>query len=252
MTRRKRLTALLALMVLAPPALAEDRLDGLQIGTGEAVTIVMFHGDEGRGGDVSANFAFGAEIARRLPDAAIHMLLRPGYEDPWGRRSPGENFGRRDQYTLENAALIAANLRRLRGDAPLIAVGHSGGAAQLALALSLDEGAVDEAILVACPCDLALWREMNPDWPEGTLTRSVSATAVAAPTAARITLITGEADTVTPAPLAESYARHVQEAGGMADLRIVPGGDHAGNRALSGEWLGAIFSARERGLTDER
>jgi pimeloyl-ACP methyl ester carboxylesterase len=248
MTARQRLFSLVVLMLCVAPVWAEDRLDGLQIGTGQSVTIVMLHGDEGRGGDVSGNFAFGAEIARRLPDATIHMLLRPGYEDPWGRRSPGENFGRRDQYTLENAALIAENLRRLRGDAPLIAVGHSGGAAQLALALSLDGGVVDEAILVACPCDLDLWREMNPNWPDGTLTRSVSATAVAAPTAARITLVTGEADTVTPAPLAESYARHVQEAGGMADLQIVPGGDHAGNRALSGAWLGAIFAARERVL----
>jgi hypothetical protein len=38
----------------------------------------------------------------------------------------------------------------------------------------------------------------------------------------------------------------------MADLRIVPGGDHAGNRALSGAWLGAIFAARERLLADGR
>jgi len=42
---------------------------------------------------------------------------------------PGKNFGRHDQYTLESARRIAAPLKHLRGDGPLIAVGHSGGAA---------------------------------------------------------------------------------------------------------------------------
>jgi len=138
-------------LTLGSQATSEDVLAGLQIGTGTALTIVMFHGDEGNGGDPTNNVTFGAEIARRLPDATVHVLLRPGYQDPWGRVSPGENFGRRDQYTMDNAEIIAANLKRFGNGAPIIAVGHSGGAAQLALALSLEDGLVDEAILVSCP-----------------------------------------------------------------------------------------------------
>lgn len=236
------------LFVLSLPASAQpDKLlSGLQIGTGTGATLVMLHGDEGRGGDVSASFIFSAEVARRLPDVTVHALLRPGYQDPWGRTSPGENYGRRDQYTLENARIIADTLRHLRGDGPLLAIGHSGGAAQLALALALDPNIAEEAILVSCPCDLALWREMNPDWPADTLVRSVSPTEMPAPAQARLTVIAGEQDSVTPPALSESYVAHVQKAGTVADLVRVPEGDHSGNRALSAAWLDAIFAARSR------
>jgi pimeloyl-ACP methyl ester carboxylesterase len=235
-------------LALSAPADAEEALAGLQIGTGSALSIVMFHGDEGNGGDPTAMVAFGAEIARRWPDATVHMMLRPGYRDPWGRVSPGENYGRRDQYTLENAAIIAANLRALSEAAPVIAVGHSGGAAQLALALSLDEGSVEEAILVSCPCDLDLWQQMNPDWPEDTIVRSVSAMDVVAPQETRVTLLVGAQDAVTPPALSESYGAYLEQAGATVDLVVVPDGDHSGNRALSQAWLMAIFEARERVL----
>ena len=231
---------------LGTQAMSEDILAGLQIGTGTALTIVMFHGDEGRGGDPTSNFAFGAEIARRLPEATVHVLLRPGYQDPWGRKSPGENFGRRDQYTLDNAEIIAANLKRLGNAAPIIAVGHSGGAAQLALALSLEDALVDEAILVSCPCDLDLWQSLNATWPENTLSRSVSPTNVDAPNLVRITVLVGEEDIITPPVLSQSYMQTLTDNQVNAELTIVPGGDHSGNRALSRAWLEAIFAARAR------
>ena len=231
---------------LGTQAMSEDILAGLQIGTGTALTIVMFHGDEGNGGDPTSNFLFGAEIARRLPDATVHVLLRPGYQDPWGRKSPGENFGRRDQYTLDNAEIIAANLKRLGNAAPIIAVGHSGGAAQLALALSLEDALVDEAILVSCPCDLDLWQSLNATWPENTLSRSVSPTSVDAPNLGRITVLVGEEDTITPPVLSQSYMQTLTDNQVNAELTIVPGGDHSGNRALSRAWLEAIFAARAR------
>lgn len=243
-----RLTAFLVSLTLGSQAVSEDVLDGLQIGTGAALTIVMFHGDEGNGGDPTSNFAFGAEIARRLPDTTVHVLLRPGYEDPWGRKSPGENYGRRDQYTLENAAIIAANLRRLGNHAPIIAIGHSGGAAQLALALSLESGLVDEAILVSCPCDLDLWQSLNPAWPKDILSRSVSPTSMSAPVLERITVLVGEKDTITPPALSQSYMQTLADNKVTAELIVVPEGDHSGNRALSRAWLEAIFAARARVL----
>lgn len=227
-------------------AMSEDTLAGLRIGSGTALTIVLFHGDEGNGGDPTSNFAFGAEIARRMPDATVHALLRPGYKDPWGRVSPGENFGRRDQYTVENAEIIAANLKRIGGDAPVIAVGHSGGAAQLALALSLEDDLVDEGILVSCPCDLDLWRRLNSDWTEGTLSRSISPTRVDAPNLGRITVLVGEDDMVTPPALSESYVQTLLDNQVNAEFVVVSGGDHSGNRALSRAWLEAIFAARTR------
>ena len=229
--------------------LCQEMLDGLQIGTGSAVTIVMLHGDEGRGGDPTTNHTFGAEIARRLPDATIHMLLRPGYRDPWGRQSPGDNFGRRDQYTTDNAQLILDTLRHLKGQSPLIAVGHSGGAAQLALAISMEPGIVDEAIFISCPCDLLLWREMNPDWPSEILVRSVSAVDSTPPIIDRVTLLVGANDTVTPPQLSRSYADFLAFHEIEHELVVVPEGDHSGNRALSQAWLSSIFEARQRVLS---
>ena len=234
------------LVVLGAPANSQDILDGLQIGTGTDLAIVMLHGDEGNGGDPLSYFAFGADIARRFPEATVHMLLGPGYGDPWGRQSPGENFGRRDQYTVENAKLIAENLERIGQDLPVVAIGHSGGAAQLALALSFGDGVADEVILVACPCDLAMWREMNPQWPEDTLVRSVSPTNFGPLTEARVTIFSGNQDTVTPTALSQSYAEHLNSIGIPNELIVVPSGDHSGNRALSTAWLSAIFAARER------
>jgi len=235
-----------SLLMLSLPAQSDVVLAGTQIGTGPDLTIVMFHGDEGNGGDPTSNFSFGMEIARRLPEATVHMLLRPGYRDPWGRVSPGNNYGRRDQYTLENASIIAANLARLKADTPLIAIGHSGGAAQLALALSLEENLADEAVLVSCPCDLELWQAINPDWPKDVLLRSTSATDVRAPQSTHVTLLVGGKDEITPSALSQSYIDHLIAAGVGPDLNIVTAGDHGGNRALSREWLKAIFSARNR------
>lgn len=230
-------------------ARAEEPLAGLQLGSGQDLTIVMLHGDEGNGGDPLAYAAFGAEIARRLPMATVHMLLRPGYKDPWGRESPGNNYGRRDQYTLQSAALIAENLKRLKADTPLIAIGHSGGAAQLALALSLENNLAEEAILVGCACDLELWKSMNPGWPKGTITRSVSAVTRPSPVIGHVTLLVGDNDKTTPPVLSESYARHLTTHGVSVDLQIVPGGDHRGNRALSSAWLATILNASQRLLT---
>lgn len=225
---------------------ADETLDGLQIGSGTDLNIVMLHGDEGNGGDPLAYAAFGTEIARRLPMATVHMLLRPGYSDPWGRQSPGENYGRRDQYTLESAALIADTLERIKQDKPLLAIGHSGGAAQLALALSLKDEIADEAILVGCPCDLDLWKSLNPNWPSDTLVRSVSATSVGAPQLDHIVVLVGESDNITPPSSSASYSQHLRDSGVSNDLKVIAGGDHAGNRALSKAWLSAILTASQR------
>lgn len=234
------------LVAFGTPAISQDTLDGLQIGTGSELSIVMLHGDEGNGGDPLSYFAFGADIARRIPEATVHMLLRPGYRDPWGRQSPGENFGRRDQYTVENAKMIAKNLERIGQNGPVVAIGHSGGAAQLALALSFGNDIADEVILVACPCDLDVWQELNPQWPEDTIVRSVSPKDFSPSTAAHVTLISGNQDAITPTVLSQSYAEHLDSLGISNELIVVPNGDHSGNRALSTAWLTAIFAARER------
>ncbi|WP_147434173.1 hypothetical protein, partial [Roseinatronobacter ekhonensis] len=62
-------------VALGTPAISQDTLDGLQIGTGSELSIVMLHGDEGNGGDPLSYFTLGADIARRIPEATVHMLI---------------------------------------------------------------------------------------------------------------------------------------------------------------------------------
>ena len=232
--------AVIYLLFLTSTAQA-DRLDGLQIGKGDALTIVVLHGDQTSGGDPNYLFWLGIELAKRLPDATVHMLLRPGYADPWGRQSPGENHDRRDQYTLESAARIVDTLQALDTDAPMIAVGHSGGAAQLALTLSLGDNPLDEAVLVGCPCDLDLWQTANPSWPKGMFSRSTPAVDVVPDTNARVTIIVGGNYSVTRPDQSRRYLRHLQHHGVEAQLFEVSGGDHVGNRALSSAWLQSVL-----------
>lgn len=223
-----------------------DRLDGIQIGTGDALTVAFLHGDQTSGGDPNYLANLGLEVAKRLPDATVHMLLRPGYADPWGRQSPGDNHDRRDQYTLANADVIIATLEALKTDAPLMVVGHSGGAAQTALVMSRKTDLIDAAILVGCPCDLDLWVAENPAWPENMFTRSTSAVDVTPVMAGEVTLIVGEADSVTPEEQSRRYVRHLLDHGVEARLVTVPGGDHVGNRSLSTVWLQTVLDVAGR------
>ncbi|WP_147434151.1 hypothetical protein [Roseinatronobacter ekhonensis] len=116
----------------------------------------------------------------------------------------------------------------------------------MALALSFGNDIADEVILVACPCDLAMWRELNPQWQEDTIVRSVSPIDLSPATAAHVTIISGSQDAITPTALSQSYAEHLEDLGISNELVVVPNGDHSGNRALSTAWLAAIFAARER------
>lgn len=239
--------ALAVSLCLTIPAFAQsERLVGLQMGTGSALTIVFLHGDQTSGGDPNYLTSLASEIAKRLPEATLHLLLRPGYADPWGRQSPGENFDRRDQYTMESAELINDTLAQLKGDAPLMVVGHSGGAAQTALAMSLNADLIDEAILVGCPCDLALWKAANPRWPDDMFIRSVSAVDVTPVTRAKVTILVGENDSVTPPEQSRSYLAHLLDHGIDASMVRIPGGDHVGNRELTRVWLQTVLDATRR------
>ena len=159
--------------------------------------------------------------------------------------SGGDASGGLDD-ALESAEQINATLTQMKGDAPLMVVGHSGGGAQTALAMSLDANVIDEAILVGCPCDFDLWKAANPQWPDDMFTRSISAVDATPITSAKVTILVGENDDVTPPAQSRSYLNHLLDHDVDASLVVIPEGDHQGNRALSQVWLQTVLDAASR------
>lgn len=233
--RRLALGLLLAAAAAVPGLRAENfgPLAGRAWGTGEAVTVALIHGDVSSGGPADYLYSMAESLSAAHPDARVIALLRPGYEDADGQKSEGSNNGRRDHYTETNNDLLASALQAAKGSSRrLIAVGHSGGAAQLGAVIGRHPGIVDTAILVSCPCDLRRWRkERNRKvW---TSSQSPSSYAEDVPATTRVIAITGGADDNTSPDLAADYVSDLRDAGVDASFTEVPGASH-GFSALKG------------------
>jgi len=218
-------------------------LQGKMFGSGSRAIVVFLHGDVSGGGP--ANYHYGmAEILTALePNVTAIGLIRPGYQDGQGRRSPGDNLGRRDQYTRANNDFVAQTLLNIRAafpGVPLIAMGHSGGAAQLGVVIARYPSIVDIAVLVSCPCDIARWRASQNARP---YTRSQSPQYYVdriAPETKVITITGSEDNNTFPALGSDFVARHLENGGIGYDL-IVDGSTHW-DSALSAAAVNAIRS----------
>jgi predicted esterase len=197
-------------------------------GGGTNALIVLLHGDVSRGGPAGYMYDFAQSISRRHSDTTVVALLRPGYYDSDGLKSPGNNHTRIDQYTSKNNDLVAdtiANLEKATNIKNVIVLGHSGGAAQLGVILGQRPELVDAAILLSCPCDLASWRTSNG---RKLFTRIQSPSdfvkTVAAST--QVAAITGAKDDNTRPYLAENYIRKLKSRGLNAVVKIIPEAGH--------------------------
>lgn len=173
--------------------------------------LVWLHGDVSSGGAANYHFSVAEGTTGTLAGQNVQSvaLVRPGYPDGSGDSSSvdASHAGRSDHYTRENIAEVAAAVRRLkeRYQAKRVTVvGHSGGAATAAIMLGMEPGLVDNAVLVACPCDLAAWRasRRGKEWSRSEnpamWTENVSA-------AARVVALTGSRDDNTAPDLARRY-----------------------------------------------
>ncbi|RKT32094.1 alpha/beta fold hydrolase [Roseovarius halotolerans] len=136
-------------------------LDGKLFGGGNRALVVILHGDVSKGGPADYHYDIARRIAAQNKGASVFAMLRPGYTDARGGKSPGSHNGRRDHYTSANNALVAKTIQALAqqtGNRRVIAVGHSGGAAQLGAIAGAYPGLLDSVILVSCPCNLEEWR----------------------------------------------------------------------------------------------
>ena len=202
--------------------------------------IVVLHGDLLGVREVprsTYHYVFAKNAAARLQDCVVVALLRPGYRDDTGQRSEGEQgMTTGDNYTPEVVDAIADAVTQLKQRvhaAHAILVGHSGGAAITGDLLGRWPDAVDGALMVSCPCDLAKWRKHMqqmqgnaPIWSApvksispmdvvGEIRRSVA-----------IRLLVGGDDPVAPPVLSQEYADALRKNGHPAELTIAPGLQH--------------------------
>ena len=159
-------------------------------------------------------------------------LVRPGYTGEAGQKSPGSNFGRRDQYTSKNNKLVAQtiqNLAKETGSTKIIGIGHSGGAAQLGAISGMYPGLMDSVILVSCPCNLPEWRRVRGKSPwRRSKSPHIYIDDIALDT--RIVAVVGLDDTNTFPKLSQDYVAAAQQHGLAATYVPVSGASHGFNR----------------------
>lgn len=222
--------AAVALMALlsANAALADGPgpLNGAMFGDHGQTLVVFLHGDVSGGGAASYHYPYAEKLAQ--PGVVVFAMLRPGYADSAGRKSPGSNNGRRDHYTRENDDLVAAtigNLKKATGARRVIAIGHSGGAAQIASIIGRYPGLINTAILASCPCDVPKWRRLNnvPAWPRS---ESPMDFAAKVPKSTTVIALVGQNDTNAWPELSQAYLAVLQSHGVSASFVKVPGASH--------------------------
>lgn len=189
---------------------------------------VLLHGNHSDGSPATSMFRVAAALAARarLPAVAV-AVVRPGYNDADGNRSTGNEFGRADNFTIENVDIVAgviANLKAFHHPGRVILLGHSGGAAIAGVILGRYPGLADAALLIGCPCDIPAWRmrRAGPPWRSASPHDYVDTI----PAQTRLAVVVGEDDANTVPSLSKTYAALLKKRGIEADLSVVEGMDH--------------------------
>lgn len=185
--------------------------------------VVLLHGDVSSGGPADYLDGFARSLAG--PGVIVANVTRPGYTNGAGHTSGGSHFGRRDSYTAGNIAAVAGaieTLKRRYKPRRVVVVGHSGGAAMLAVAIGRHPGLADNAVLVSCPCDIARWRRERG---RGAWRNSLSPSDFAdrVPAATRVLAINGRDDDNTRPGLAASFVERLATRGIDARAIVIPG-----------------------------
>ncbi|MDI3381216.1 alpha/beta hydrolase family protein [Xenophilus aerolatus] len=200
---------------------------GAASGEAPRTLVVWLHGDHSGGGPATSHIRPAREAAQRLgPGTVAVALWRPGYGDVEGRTSGGELHDRSDHYTRANMAIVGDAVQRLRAHwkpQRTVLVGHSGGAATVAILLGQRPDIADAALLLSCPCDLRAWRARRSWWP-----RSEDPLQWASSVDPRVSVLalTGTADDNTTPRLAQAYVAAAAARGATARFEPVEGVTH--------------------------
>ncbi|WP_448658847.1 alpha/beta hydrolase [Sphingomonas sp. CJ99] len=171
-------------------------------------------------------------LAEQVPGSAVVHVLRPGYADISGHRSPGtlpaENG---DQAATDAMMAVADTLRRIERrypNADTVLIGSGGGAAIIANLAGTRPQLLDGMVLVSCPCTLPEWRRLRArqapgkGWDQPVEALDPLLTAGGVPPDLLAAIITGSADKELPPRFSRSYAEALALRGINTDLRILP------------------------------
>lgn len=227
------LAAFAATAASAPPVDLYAKRFGVTSPKRATTLIVVLHGDTPTPG---YQYDFARAAAAAVPGSLAVALLRPGYEDPAGRRSPGvRGTATGDDYTADRIAAVAESIRKLAKryrSARIILVGHAGGAAVAADLAGSQPGLIDGMILVACPCKLPEWRrhmktaQPASGWDRPSASLDPIMLVGGIPSKLRTAVLVGSDDRTTPVDFSRAYAEALTLRGIATDYRIVPGKGH--------------------------
>jgi pimeloyl-ACP methyl ester carboxylesterase len=204
-------------------------------GDPKAPLVVVLHGDA-PGINPAYQYVFASKVAKAAPGTRVVALLRPGYADPFGARSDGDRgFATGENYTPEVVGDIAAAIQELKaklGADRVVLVGHSGGATIAANVTALNQGLVNHAFLISCPCDVPAFRlhmarlQWDPQWliPVHSLSPSLTLDSLSGPTT--ITAISGANDPIALPEYAQTYVSKAAARGIQAEMIVIPGKGH--------------------------
>jgi pimeloyl-ACP methyl ester carboxylesterase len=200
------------------------------------VLVVVLHGDLLGVWNVpprTYHYVFADEAARRIEDVVVAAVLRPGYRDHSGERSEGTmGMATGDNYTPEVVDAVAGIIEQLKEKfhpSHIVLAGHSGGAAITGDLLGRLPSAVDGALLVSCPCDLAAWRKhmmkMQPNnsiWSKPVQALSPQELALNVSPAVHVSVLVGSKDDVAPPAMSRDYAEALKRRLSNVTLTIAP------------------------------
>lgn len=201
-----------------------------QAAAGNSMLYVLLHGNHTSGSPATSQFKVAEELSGKGPPGTLAVaLIRPGYNDDAGNYSSGNAAGRGDNFTAANIDIVAdavGRLKQFHKAAKVVLLGHSGGAAMAAVMLGRHPGLADAAVIVACPCDVRAWRAMTgrpgAPWASESAIRYVDRI----PPSARVAVLVGARDTVTPPWLSRDYAEALKKRGLAAELSVLESADH--------------------------
>lgn len=178
-------------------------------------------------------YDFAADVARHSENVVAVGVLRPGYADPFRRRSDpqsGPSLG--NNYTAAVTAQMAAAVQALKDryhPGRTVLVGHSGGGAVVANMLEAVPGVADAALIVSCPCDLAAWRERMARFGRpGSHKDSLSPldNVASLPRHIPITIMVGAKDKAVGVESSRTFYDAAKAVGAHVTLAVVPGAGH--------------------------
>jgi len=196
--------------------------------------IVVLHGDS-PDAPPTYQYRFAEMAAAAISDAVVAAVLRPGYSDGEDSSDGMRGYTTGDNWTPEVGNAVAAVVSELKDryhPRRVILVGYSGGAAIVGNLLGQQATAIDGALLVSCPCDVAAWRKHMQAVKGGTIwdspVRSLSPLALVdrVPASAKIWLLVGSDDQVTPQRLTLAYADALRHRNVAVNVTIAPGLGH--------------------------